>query len=348
MNVQHFYTLDQPLHVLPEKSQVRSANLSGFRNLINRLGGDCRYVLGRHGIGLQAPESPDDFIDCRSVVQLLEYCALKFNNPLFGLELAQMQEPDVYGSVTAICRSAPTLRKAVECLVQYIPVIHSSESVLELVEGTDIAEFRWCERNNMGFNIQANFHGLQLNLKVLRMLGGPHFSPRYISIPRQVTWKTISRLEQAIECEVRVSSDKGCIAFSSDLLELPLPTANLPLFQLLEGYMSRLRPSPDMSLEDRVNGYLRDSLGSGDISIEGCARKIGISARTLQLRLKERDVCYSDILDKLRLERAKQVLKCSNLSVSQVADLLGYAERTSFDRAFKRWTGLSPRQYREH
>ena len=88
-------------------------------------------------------------------------------------------------------------------------------------------------------------------------------------------------------------------------------------------------------------------MSSGEVSIEGCARYMRVSPRTLQARLKDNDIHFSAVLEQHRLQRAKFVLKNDELSIAEIADLLGYSERTSFGRAFKRWTGLSPQQFRQ-
>ena len=63
-----------------------------------------------------------------------------FNHPLFGLQLAQAQEADVYGCVTALCRAAASVRESVAGFIDYLPVVHSPVSIMELVEGSETAE----------------------------------------------------------------------------------------------------------------------------------------------------------------------------------------------------------------
>ena len=100
------------------------------------------------------------------------------------------------------------------------------------------------------------------------------------------------------------------------------------------------------TIVERVEDYVRGSLPSGSCSIELCARKMGTSVRTLQSNLSEAGLKFSDILERVRTELAKSYLKQDQLSLDDVADLLGYSEQSSFGRAFKRWTGETPKQYR--
>src|SRR5699024_5575161 len=172
MIVEHFFSLDQPLHRLPDSSQVSTANLSHFCEIVEHLGGNPPDILARYGLSPEVVQQREGFVDCQAVVDMLEFCAVELNSPLFGAALGETQSPDIFGVVAAVCRAAPTLRDAIHGLIRYIPVIHSSESVLTLVEGRTTAELRWSERSNLGANEQATYQGMLLNLKLLRMLAG--------------------------------------------------------------------------------------------------------------------------------------------------------------------------------
>lgn len=347
MNTGHFFSLAHPLHTLPGQGQVKTANLHRFSELVARLGGDHHSLLEHHEISPRMMEDQECFLDCRAMVELFEHCASRFNEPLFGLHLAQLQGPTMYGVVAALCGAAPDLREAIRCFVDYIPIIHSSESVLELVESQDVAELRWSERSDMGVNDQANLQGLLMNMKMLRTLGGTYFVSNHVHVPGRLSEKAVRDIERLVACSVRTCSNNLSIAFPARLLDLPVHSANRPLFQLLDGYLSQLRGiSRQRSIVDEVQGYVRGTLGAGDVSIESCAKTLGISSRTLQLRLSEERVSYSSILDHQRQVCAENLLRTTDLVVSEIADRLGYSERTSFGRAFKRWIGLSPQQFR--
>lgn len=347
MNTEHFYRLDRPFHVVPGHSQVKVANLESFSELVSRWGGDSIGLLERHQIDPRIVEDKENFIECRAMVDLLEFCAERYDQPLFGLQLAALQEPTMYGVVAALCSAARNLREGLHCLVDYIPVIHSSESMLELVVGKELAELRWSERSDMGSNTQANLQGLLMNTKMLRSLGGRAFIPSRVQVPGTWSEQRVRDVERIMDCPVRTRSRQFSIVFPAAQLDLPIYSANRPLFQLLESYLSQLKGMrPARNVVDEVSDYVRGRLGSADVSIESCARALGLSVRTLQLRLSEQQVRYSHILDQQRFACAENLLRNTNLSVSAISDRLGYAERTSFGRAFKRWSERSPEQFR--
>ena len=91
---------------------------------------------------------------------------------------------------------------------------------------------------------------------------------------------------------------------------------------------------------------LVESLPNGEPSEERAAKALGVSLRTLQRQLREEDVTYRSVLNDLREELARSYLAEDTYSVTEVTFLLGFASTSSFSRAFKRWTGSSPRLHR--
>ncbi len=346
MGDHYFYSLEGPLDSMPVERQMRTANLTGFTALVRSLGADPRAILERHGIDPRIIHDPDAFIDSKALVDVLEFCSVTLREPLFGLKLAQAQEVDVYGSVAALCRASSTVREALGCFVDYIPVIHSPVPLLELVEGRDTAEIRWRVQTDLGTNAQASLQAVLLNLKLLRLLCGPDFYPTHVHLSINVRPQDIPEVEQRLGCAFHARAQTNAIAFPASFLNQPIASANRLLFRLLGGYLERVKASSRKTVVERVEDYVRGSLPLGNCSIEHCAKKLGTSVRTLQANLSENGLRFSDILERLRVDLAKVHLEKEGLSLDAVAALLGYSDQSSFGRAFKRWTGLPPQQFR--
>jgi AraC-like DNA-binding protein len=346
MSANSFYSLEGPLDTLPSERQVRTANLRGFAGFVRHLGGDPIRILDQHGMDSQAIRDPDFYMECRSLVDVLEYCSTHLNEPLFGLRLAQMQEPDVFGCVTALCRAAPTFREAILGFITYIPVIHSPVAVMELVEGKETAELRWGVSTDLGRNMQANYQAALLDLNFLRLVGGRTFRPSYVGLTGETRPKDIPEIENALGCRFHGRGMRSAIAFPAAILDQPVASANRLLFRLLGGYLDRVKASSRTTIVERVEDYVRGSLSSGNCSIERCAKKLCTSVRTLQAHLSEFQLKFSDVLEKQRMELARSYLEQPDLSLDEVAALLGYSEQSSFGRAFKRWTGSTPQRFR--
>jgi AraC-like DNA-binding protein len=344
----HFYSLDGPLDSMPVKRQMRAANLTGFADVVRGLGADPRRILEKYGIDPRALRDPDFYIDTKSLVDVLEHCSRSFNDSLFGLRLGHHQDPEVFGSVSALCRAASTLKEALESFVDYIPVVHSPQAVLELVEGSDIAELRWHVQSDLGQNNQASYKATLLILKLLRQIGGNRFHPSYVNLAADVRPHDVPELSKQFGCLFRGKAAANTIAFPAAALHQSVGSSNRLLFRLLGGYLGRVRAASRTTIVERVEDYVRGSLSTGSCSIEHCADKLGTSVRTLQANLSENELRFSDILEKQRIELAKVHLERGELSLDDVADMLGYSEQSSFGRAFKRWTGSTPQRYRKN
>ncbi len=92
---------------------------------------------------------------------------------------------------------------------------------------------------------------------------------------------------------------------------------------------------------------IHNRLPFGDCSLEVVAKQLAVSPRTLQNRLSEQATTFKQLVDELRRGIAQQQLLQSHVPISQLCDLLGYSDQTAFSRAFKRWFGVSPREWQK-
>lgn len=341
-----FFTLDGPLDSLPSENQMRCANLSGFAYLSEQFNADPRAILERHNIDSWLARDPDNHINCRDLVSVLEYCSTTFNDPTFGMRLAQLQQPDVFGCITALCRSSFRVRQSLQHFIEYMPVVHSPAIRLELVEGTDIAELRWGVSQDFGANDQANYQAAMLIMKLLREVGGLRFRPSYVNLAVDIRAQDIATLEKNLGCHFNRNRTDNAIAFPRYLLERQVPSANNLLSNLLGSYLDQVKRASRKTHAERVEDYVRGALQSHTCSVERCAKKLGMSVRTLQTQLQDAGLKFSDIVQQQRVELARTWLVDEQLTLDEVAARLGYAEQCSFGRAFKRWTQLTPKQYR--
>jgi AraC-like DNA-binding protein len=229
--------------------------------------------------------------------------------------------------------------------MDYIPVAHAPGAAMELVEGDEIAELRYPALTGIGFHDQSNYQAVQLAMKLLRQIGGRDFQPSYVALTVAARRKDIAEIEDNLGCKFRRASSNA-IAFPTRALARPVANPNRLLFRLLSGYLDRVKAAARTTIVQRVEDYVRGSLASGGCSIERCARKLGTTERSLQLNMNEHGVRFSDVLQRERVKLAKGYLQQEELSLDDVAYLLGYAEQSSFGRAFRRWTGCTPQKYR--
>jgi AraC-like DNA-binding protein len=105
---------------------------------------------------------------------------------------------------------------------------------------------------------------------------------------------------------------------------------------------------PRDSLIDQVRNLIAEEFRGGEASLERIADRLGLTPRTLQRKLQELGTSYNDVLDQLRRQLAVRYLREPRMAICEVAYLLGFSEASSFHRAFKRWTGLTPKDFRSN
>lgn len=344
---EYFFGLEGPLDAIPGNGQMRSSNLRGFADHVRGRGGDPHRILERHGLDPRALVDPDRYISCQQIVDVFEYCAGLFDDPLFGLRLAQAQDADVFGCITALCRASPDMRTAVQSLVDFISIVHSPEAELELAGGSPgVAELRWAVRSDLGINDQANYQAVMLILSLLRTVSGGHFEPALVKVAMNPRPDDLAEIEDLLGCPVQAQAPYSAICFAEHQLDRPIASANRLIFRLLGGYLARLRIVNRKNTVERVQSYVRGALPTGNCSAERGAEKLGLSVRTLQARLAAHGVSFSDLVEQQRAQLAKIYLSQTRMPLSEVAARLGYGEQTSFGRAFRRWTGSTPKMFR--
>ena len=104
---------------------------------------------------------------------------------------------------------------------------------------------------------------------------------------------------------------------------------------------------PRDSLVDRVQSIITNEFRGGDPSLDRIADQLGLTPRTLQRKLHELGTSHNELLDHMRRQLAMRYLREPEMAICEVAYLLGFSESSSFHRAFKRWTGVTPKEYRE-
>ena len=106
-----------------------------------------------------------------------------------------------------------------------------------------------------------------------------------------------------------------------------------------------MRPNPDDLVAQSQQEIMR-ALGDGEPDIETIADALAVSTRTLQRRLEERDLTFSKLVDQVREDQARNLVSSGGMSLSEIAFFLGYSDQSALTRAFKRWTGQTPKSFR--
>ena len=182
-----------------------------------------------------------------------------------------------------------------------------------------------------------------------RKIATPDFAPISIEFQHKAP-ADISEHQRLFRCPVRFNVMSNRLTFASSFLSLPIARADASLCALLDRHAEELlaKYPPHDSLIDHVRSIIADEFRGGDPSLERVADQLSLTPRTLQRKLHEHNTSHAEILDQMRRQLAMRYLREHEMAICEVAYLLGFSESSSFHRAFKRWTGVTPKDFREH
>ena len=150
---------------------------------------------------------------------------------------------------------------------------------------------------------------------------------------------------------VLFNQSKNALIFQTETLEHPIPKCDPQLFEFIRNHLKLAGDRLKLTQKSDPLADIRDTIFEnakrGEYSAEGLAKQMNLSLRVLQRRAQEQGTTIQKLLETTREENAKELLGDHNLSIEEIAYLVGYSENRSFRRAFKRWTSLSPSQYRQ-
>lgn len=189
---------------------------------------------------------------------------------------------------------------------------------------------------------------LSTMLHVGRELTGRRWKPNRVCFEHQKP-ATITVHKRVFQAPVHFGCARTELVFAARLLELPLPKADPALAALLQrGAQALLGPAvAGSSVADQVRRVIGKVSGPGDLQLTVVARKLGTSARTLQRRLHAEGSSFDELVRETRSTLAKNYLRKRELAICEIAYLLGFSQPSAFHRAFQRWTGMTPRTFRD-
>ncbi|MDI1260985.1 AraC family transcriptional regulator [Aquabacterium sp.] len=146
---------------------------------------------------------------------------------------------------------------------------------------------------------------------------------------------------------VRPLQARDAAVFATRLLDMPLPGAAPGLHQRAQTLLNQQLPATPSGLVSQIEVHFKQAPALLSQGIERMAERLDLHPRTLQRRLRDEGRAYTDIQAGCRLDMAKAALQGHHCHIESLSTELGFADRHSFTRAFRRWTGLSPSAFRQ-
>ena len=320
--------------------------VKGIAETLEAAGLDIDVLFEEAGLELAALSDADARFPTEGISLLWQFAVARSGNPAIGLVNSGVVKPGSFDVVAYAMMSSSNLLGTLERAIRYVDIL-SDAATLTLADDRE---------------------GHRL---ILELFGGKHAVPRQrfefdlmtlLTFFRWVTNRDLRPLalelrfpppadlqpyQDAFKCPMRFNASVNALLFAPTDVTLPLPTAHPELAELHERiaseHLQRLDPAQTCH---RARAVIIRHLPDGEPRRPRIAAILGMSERTLQRRLAAEGTSFQRLLDDTRRELAQHYLGQRNLSLADIAYLLGFSDQSSFFRAARRWFGSSPRHYR--
>lgn len=277
--------------------------------------------------------------------QLLETAAQALHDPLLGLHLGQSISPSHIGVLGYTILACANLGEALLRLQRFYRLVYDAEP-MQVQQQDDAISLEWgLDYGRPGELVDTT--AITALVQFARDITGQQASPSYVSFINPAP-ADIGPYKAYFRCALAFDQPTTIVRFPVVFLASPLRQPDAGLLAILEQQATNLLqklPAVD-DYEQQVRRAIIRLARTAAPSIERVAEALHSSVRTLQRRLAERGLNFQDLLEDTRFRMAKEYLSDRRLQLSEVAQLLGYSEQSAFNRAFKRWSGSTPRAWR--
>jgi AraC-like DNA-binding protein len=290
---------------------------------------------------------PDNRIPFAQLVALYEKAAALTADNNFGLHIGQSTNPSAFDVVGYCALNSPTLGAAFARVARYHSIwTDGAQFIVETANDRSAIVYAYADTSLREHRQDAEMT-LATVTTLCRNIASVDFAPTSVEFQHDAPPNTSEHI-RLFRCPIDFRAPSNKLTFASSFLSLPIAKADASLCAVLDRHAEELLAKfpPRDSLVDRVRGLITGELRGGDPSLDRVADQIGLTPRTLQRKLQELGTSHNELLDTMRRQLAMRYLREDEMAICEVAYLLGFSESSSFHRAFKRWTGLTPKEFR--
>ena len=276
---------------------------------------------------------------------LLEQAVTYTGDVNLPLKVAEKFRPKHFGMLGFVFLSCPTLGDVTDIIWKFGQLIAEINDI-QFIENGDYLEAYWIQHLGplLPTFMQQSLVAVAVMARQITSTPTIKYDVHF-SFPQPASIETYQRIFGG---EIYFDAPITKLVAHKSILDLPItlsdPATNSVLLTQVEKKLQSINQSDFLQ---QVRTYLITNLASNEVSINDVANAFSMSPRTVQNRLAEFGYGFRALLEQIRQEQAEHYLSTTDLSLNEIADLLGYSEQSPFQNAFRRWTGESPGSFRK-
>ncbi len=326
---------------------VRSGAADKFDSLVSELEQNPIEIMKQAGLSAAQFRDPDTYIANSRLAELLEIAAIRCEEPMFGVLLAQRQGASALGDLSMLVARTETVREALMRADDYLYLQSSG------VKFSMTPQDEW-----MRLSLRINTYSEQVTKQLMQMsvMQMARFVANLLNIDvnsltlyltQSGSLENLSKKNTRLP-KVRFGEKFNGIMLKTSLLDTRNHQDEEALDRHFQQHLKYLQNRYPNNLSDQARDMIVRLLPTGEFGVEQVARALDMHPRILQMKLKEHEESYSKLLRQVRQSIAERRLSDTEQSVTDIALQLGYAEIAVFSRHFRKWTGQSPSQWRKN
>lgn len=330
--------------------RVRTTSLEGLAQLLKgRYQVAIEPLLEELGIDLGPPDDPASHMPLAKLAALLEIAAARAGDACLGLAFADAFPRGASGVIGYLMMTAPNLRASIACLSRYAR-LQSDAIELHFVEAEGIARLTWTfDGRFLGPRKQLTEFMMGLFMRRARSVLGRDWTPlsaefEYREPPCRDAYVAL------FGPSLHFGAGHNRMTAPANVLARPSVSADERLFELLRAVAEREleEHSQSSDIQARVAEKIVRLLPIDGVDLERAAGELGVTSRQLQSRLRRQGTSFEAELVRVRRRLAERYLCDTDMSMTDIALVLGFSELSAFTRAARGWFGMPPTAFREH
>jgi AraC-like DNA-binding protein len=329
------------------RPMISLAAAIGLIEAIEATGRDPTKILDPLGLDRQTFSDPHGFIPTTDFARVLEEAARVTGDECFGLHLGQRYHPKNLGPLAYVVLNSPTVGVGFQNVARYLRA-HNEAAEVSFVVGQ---QWDYLRHLLSGVPVEVRRQHTEFSaavgLGLIRLMAGSGWVPVEVEFEHAAPTQTAEHA-RVFGAPVSFGRVTNGFVVEHEFSGRQVPAADERLYPILTDYLDRVlnEMPPEDGLLASVRRAIMESLRQGDPTLPQVAQTIAVGPRTLQRGLREHGVDFKGLVEDTRRRFALRYLHDPKHTLTEVAYLLGYSEVSAFNRAFKRWTGSTPAEYR--
>ena len=314
---------------------------------LNQVGAPTQQFLLQTKLPVAVLDEPEALMSLHQGFSFVELAARREGIELLSVLASQQAQIADFGLLGKVVSQSLTGYDLLQTIVALLTKTYSSGVRVWLTQDSDRVWFnhQYVVPGNL-INQQFQYYACLLHLRVMQLIIGSEWYPTDLHF-QAVKLQGLSEIDIFSAARVRFNQPNNAIGISKSLLYLPLKQRGNDHLSNSQDLYELLRASaPAINLVGALRQFVQFQLQTGYIQIEVTAEAAGISVRSIQRRLTEEGLSYSRLVDQVRFKLAVDRLKEPTMQLEDIAFELGYSKPGNFTRAFQRWAGVTPSEYR--